>query len=147
MHGERRMRTSVFITEKKQRIIVRGEAALGCPDSLICTVVKSPTRRRSEHSSRFKRMPKIGRNCKVFPVHDAGRQSEIGKGLGRELTLVKRRASIRHGATILPSLVIGEKALVAVGSGVTRDVPADAIVAGNLARVQRFLAPIPKATK
>jgi UDP-2-acetamido-3-amino-2,3-dideoxy-glucuronate N-acetyltransferase len=45
-------------------------------------------------------------------------------------TLVKRRASIGSGATILPNLTIGENALVAAGAVVTRDVPANAIVAG-----------------
>ena len=58
-----------------------------------------------------------------------------------EPTLVKRGASIGSGATILPNLIIGENALVGAGSVVTRDVPADAIVAGNPARVQRFLTP------
>jgi acetyltransferase-like isoleucine patch superfamily enzyme len=58
-----------------------------------------------------------------------------------EPTLVKRGASIGSGATILPNLIIGENALVGAGSVVTRDVPADAIVAGNPARIQRFLTP------
>ena len=41
------------------------------------------------------------------------------------------------GATILANLVIGENAIVGAGSVVTRDVPANAIVAGNPARVLR----------
>ncbi len=64
-----------------------------------------------------------------------------------EPTLVKKGASIGSGATILPNLIIGENALVGAGSVVTRDVPADAIVAGNPARVQRFLTTVLKATK
>ena len=64
-----------------------------------------------------------------------------------EPTLVKKGASIGSGATILPNLIIGENSLVGAGSVVTRDVPADAIVAGNPARVQRILAPLLKATK
>jgi acetyltransferase-like isoleucine patch superfamily enzyme len=55
-----------------------------------------------------------------------------------EPTLVKRGASIGSGATILPNVVIGEKALVGAGSVVTRDVPPNAIVAGNPARVLRL---------
>ena len=49
-------------------------------------------------------------------------------------TLVKARAAIGNGATILP-VTIGEGALVAAGAVVTRAVPAHAIVAGNPARV------------
>ncbi|CUW38062.1 putative acetyltransferase [Magnetospirillum sp. XM-1] len=45
-------------------------------------------------------------------------------------TVVKRRASIGSGATILPNLTIGENALVAAGAVVTKDVPANVIVAG-----------------
>jgi acetyltransferase-like isoleucine patch superfamily enzyme len=57
-----------------------------------------------------------------------------------EVTLVKRGASIGSGATILPNVVIGENAIVGAGSVVTRDVPPDAIVAGNPARLLRSIA-------
>lgn len=50
-------------------------------------------------------------------------------------TRVGRRASIGSGATILPNLTIGENAMVAAGAVVTRDVPANAIVAGCPAKV------------
>jgi acetyltransferase-like isoleucine patch superfamily enzyme len=50
-------------------------------------------------------------------------------------TLVKRGASIGANATILPGIVIGERALVAAGSVVTRDVPPGKIVMGNPARI------------
>ena len=56
-----------------------------------------------------------------------------------EATLVKRGASIGSGATILANLVIGENALVGAGSVVTRDVPDNAIVAGNPARLIRLV--------
>lgn len=55
-----------------------------------------------------------------------------------EKTLIKRGASIGSGATILANLTIGENAIVGAGSVVTRDVPAQAIVAGNPARVLRL---------
>ncbi len=50
-------------------------------------------------------------------------------------TLVKRGASIGANATILCGLTIGEYAIVGAGAVVTRDVPAQAIVAGVPARV------------
>ncbi len=58
-----------------------------------------------------------------------------------EPTLVKKGASIGSGATILSNLVIGENALVGAGSVVTRDVPDNAIVVGNPARVLRLITP------
>jgi acetyltransferase-like isoleucine patch superfamily enzyme len=58
-----------------------------------------------------------------------------------EPTLVKKGASIGSGATILANLVIGENALVGAGSMVTRDVPDNAIVAGNPAKLLRLIAP------
>jgi acetyltransferase-like isoleucine patch superfamily enzyme len=54
-----------------------------------------------------------------------------------ESTRVKRGASIGSGCTILANLSIGEGAIVGAGSVVTKDVPANTIVAGNPARVLR----------
>ncbi len=54
-------------------------------------------------------------------------------------TLVKKGASIGANATILPGIVIGEKAVVGAGSVVVKDVPAGAVVAGNPARVLRMI--------
>jgi len=54
-----------------------------------------------------------------------------------EKTLVKKGASIGSGSTILARVTIGENAIVGAGSVVTRDVPDNAIVAGNPARTMR----------
>ena len=56
-----------------------------------------------------------------------------------ERTLVRTGASIGSGATILSRLTIGENAIVGAGSTVTRDVPENAIVAGNPAKILRYL--------
>ncbi|MGD0884050.1 MAG: acyltransferase [Thermodesulfovibrionales bacterium] len=52
-------------------------------------------------------------------------------------TLVKKGATIGSGATILCNVTIGEGAIVGAGSVVTRDVPPNAIVAGNPAKLIR----------
>ena len=54
-------------------------------------------------------------------------------------TLVKQRASIGSGATLLCGITIGEHAMVGAGSVVTKDVPPGAVVAGNPARVIKSL--------
>jgi acetyltransferase-like isoleucine patch superfamily enzyme len=50
-------------------------------------------------------------------------------------TRVCRGASIGSGAVIMCGVTIGERALVGAGAVVTRDVPADAVVAGTPARL------------
>jgi acetyltransferase-like isoleucine patch superfamily enzyme len=61
-----------------------------------------------------------------------------------EPTLVRKGASIGSGATILANLTIGENALVGAGSVVTRDVPANSVVAGNPARILRHITSSPQ---
>jgi maltose O-acetyltransferase len=51
------------------------------------------------------------------------------------------RAVIGAGAVNLPGVTIGERAMVDAGAVVTKDVPNDAVVVGNPARVLRKLSP------
>jgi acetyltransferase-like isoleucine patch superfamily enzyme len=115
----------------------------------------------------------IGRDCKisshtficegvtiednVFVGHNVAfvndtypRATAAGGGLQTEAdwkvepTRIQKGASIGSGATILANVTIGENALIGAGSVVTRDVPAHAIVAGNPARILRYLSEEPK---
>lgn len=75
----------------------------------------------------------------IYPRATSGGLLQTEKDWVVEKTLVKQGASIGSGATILAKVTIGERAIVGAGSVVTKDVPDNAVVAGNPARVLRFL--------
>jgi acetyltransferase-like isoleucine patch superfamily enzyme len=54
-------------------------------------------------------------------------------------TTVCKGASVGSSATILCGITIGANAIIGAGSVVTKDVPADTIVAGNPARILRTI--------
>ena len=56
-----------------------------------------------------------------------------------ERTVIRKGASVGSGATILSRVTVGENAIVGAGAVVTKDVPPNAIVAGNPARVLRYI--------
>ena len=57
------------------------------------------------------------------------------KSLDLHSILIKRNAWIGAGATVLPGVTVGENAIVAAGSMVTKSVPSNTIVAGVPAKV------------
>jgi acetyltransferase-like isoleucine patch superfamily enzyme len=54
-------------------------------------------------------------------------------------TVIKRRSSIGSNATLLCGITVGEGALIGAGAVVTKDVPDHAVVAGNPAKVIKYL--------
>lgn len=54
-------------------------------------------------------------------------------------TFIKKGASIGSNATILCGITIGENALIGAGAVVTKNIPANAVVAGNPAKVIKYL--------
>jgi acetyltransferase-like isoleucine patch superfamily enzyme len=73
----------------------------------------------------------------IYPRATASGQLQTEADWKVERTVVKNGASIGTGATILANVTIGENAIVGAGSVVTRNVPANCIVAGNPAKVFR----------
>jgi acetyltransferase-like isoleucine patch superfamily enzyme len=113
---------------------------------------------------------KIGRNCKIsshtficegvmieddvfvghnvsfindrYPRATANGRPQTAEDWTLETTLVRRGASIGTSATILCGVVIGENAIVGAGSVVTRDVPPNAVIAGNPARILKYVSQV-----
>jgi UDP-2-acetamido-3-amino-2,3-dideoxy-glucuronate N-acetyltransferase len=52
---------------------------------------------------------------------------------------VKQGASIGANATLLPGVVVGARAMVGAGAVVTKDVPENAVVVGNPAKIIKWL--------
>jgi len=64
-----------------------------------------------------------------------------------ERTVIRKGASIGSGSTILSNVTVGENAIVGAGSVVTKDVPANCIVAGNPAKLLRHIEETTEVTK
>lgn len=54
-------------------------------------------------------------------------------------TIIKKGASVGANVTILPSIIIGENAMIGAGSVITKNVPDNAVVVGNPAKVIRYI--------
>jgi acetyltransferase-like isoleucine patch superfamily enzyme len=73
----------------------------------------------------------------IYPRATANGQLQTEADWKVERTVIKQGASIGTGATILANVTVGENAIVGAGSVVTKDVPANSIVAGNPAKMFR----------
>ncbi len=78
--------------------------------------------------------PHVNLTSENHPLDPADR-----KTLLLQPVVIRRNAWIGAGATILPGITIGENAIVAAGSVVSRDVPPNTVVAGVPARVVKTL--------
>jgi acetyltransferase-like isoleucine patch superfamily enzyme len=77
----------------------------------------------------------IGYNATILCHEFLPREYRLGRvEIGRDVL-------IGANATVLPGVKIGDGAMVAAGSVVTRDVPPYSLVAGVPARVVRYLRP------
>ncbi len=74
--------------------------------------------------------PKVSIITENHPVNPNER-----KMLDLKSVIVKRNAWIGANATILPGVIIGENSVVAAGSVVTKNVPANTVVAGIPAKI------------
>ncbi|MDK1028176.1 MAG: WxcM-like domain-containing protein [Anaerolineae bacterium] len=54
-------------------------------------------------------------------------------------TIIRKGASIGANATILPGITIGRNAMIGAGAVITKDIPPNAIVAGNPARIVNYV--------
>lgn len=57
-------------------------------------------------------------------------------------TVVQQGASIGANATLLPGITVGRGAMIGAGAVVTRDVPPNAVVVGNPARIVRYVSEV-----
>ena len=78
--------------------------------------------------------PKVNLITENHPLEPGNRRNLICQPI-----LIKRNAWIGAAVTILPGITIGENAVVAAGAVVTRDVPANTVVAGVPAKVVKTI--------
>lgn len=81
----------------------------------------------------------IGPNVSIItsshPIEPSQRRASV---IARPI-MIERNAWIAAGATIIGGVTVGENAVVAAGSVVTKDVPPNTLVGGNPARVIRSI--------
>jgi len=80
----------------------------------------------------------IGTGVRVGPNATIYQSVTIGKlATSEEYPVIGRDVVIYPGAIIIGAINVGDRAVIGAGSIVIKDVPADAVVAGNPARILR----------
>ncbi len=82
----------------------------------------------------------IGPNVSLITSGHPIEPSRRRDGVIAKPIVIERNVWIAAGATVIGGVTIGENAVVAAGSVVTKDVPANTLVGGNPARVIRSIA-------
>ena len=83
----------------------------------------------------------IGPNVQLLtPTHPVEPQARLEKWEAAKPIAIGNNVWLGGGAIVLPGVTIGRNAVVGAGAVVTRDVPANAVVVGNPARVVRRVA-------
>ncbi|SMO65283.1 DapH/DapD/GlmU-related protein [Gracilimonas mengyeensis] len=78
--------------------------------------------------------PRVNITSENHPVEVADRKTMVPGSV-----VIKRNAWIGGAASILPGITVGENSVVAAGAMVTKDVPANTVVAGVPAKVVKEL--------
>lgn len=103
--------------------------------------VKVGSRCKLETEAYITALSEIGDGCFIAPEVTFTNDNFLGRTKDRfkyhKGVTMKRGSRIGANVTVLPGLTLGEDALVAAGSVVTRDVPARKLVMGAPARVLR----------
>lgn len=76
----------------------------------------------------------IGPNSRLITVNHLA-SPDKRRGLSVQPIKIQKNAWLGANVTVLPGVVIGENAIVAADATVTKDVPANTIVAGSPARI------------
>lgn len=79
--------------------------------------------------------PRVNITSETHPIEARQRKTLVPGAV-----IVRRNAWIGVAATIMPGVTIGENSVVAAGALVTKDIPANAVVAGVPARVIKMLS-------
>ena len=77
--------------------------------------------------------------CNYCPTHPLAPTARRAKLEAAKPITISDNVWIGGGATILPGVSIGENSFIGAGSVVTRDVPANVVAVGNLARIIKGL--------